>query len=510
MSGEIVDLSRRSEHPALSAEVLVIGSGPGGATAARVLAEAGREVVLIDEGGDYTGLELTQRDGAMFDQLYADRGGRMTSDLSIAILQGRVLGGGAVINSCDVVPFPAGVLEHWQRKYGLTDLTPATLAPYQKRALEDLSANLIQEAQLNESNRRLRAGAEKLGLRGHVMLHNRVGCAGLGTCMLGCPLGAKRNPRMVAIPKALAAGARVFTRARALVIEDPRAELKTVRVVVLDERGYHPRYRFDLRARHVIVAANSIGSSELLLRSGIGNEHVGRHLSLQPQLPVVALFDQPIRAYDGIPQAYAVTEHEVEHHPDHGLWGYRIEAQFATPGNVASLLPLVGAAGKDTMALYDRMAAALVLVPDEPTGSVRVGESPGRPVVDYPHAESHKQRLREGVKLAARIYFAAGARRVMLPTVPPVVFDGEADLARADSLRFQPATAAMVSAHQQGAVRFSPSAKSGASDPDGQVYGTRGIYVFDTSGFPTSASSHPMAPIITMSHYLSAKLLSRL
>lgn len=510
MSGEIVDLSRRTEHPDLAVEVLVIGSGPGGATAARVLAEAGREVVLLDEGGDYTGLDLTQRDGAMFDQLYAERGGRMTSDLSIAILQGRVLGGGAVINSCDVVPFPDGVLEHWQKKYGLGELSPSTLAPYQKRALDDLSANFIQEAQLNEANRRLRAGAEKLGLRGYVMRHNRVGCAGLGTCMLGCPVNAKRNPRMVAIPRALAAGARVFIRGRALVLEDARAELKTVRVVALDGRGYHPRYLFQIRAKRVIVAANSIGSAELLLRSGVGNELVGRHLSLQPQIPVVAIFDQPIRAYDGIPQAYAVTEHENEHHPEHGLWGFRVEAQFATPGNVASLLPLVGPLGKDTMALYDRMAAALVLVPDEPTGRVRVGESPGRPIVEYRHAESHKQRLREGIAVAARIYFAAGARRVMVPTVPPLVFDREADVARAHSLRLEPATASMVSAHQQGAVRFSPSARTGAADPDGQVYGTRGVYVFDTSGFPTTASSHPMAPIITMSHYLSAKLLSRL
>jgi len=510
MSGDIIDLSKEPVPRGLTAEIVVIGSGCGGATAARVLAEAGHDVVVLEEGGDYTGLQLTQRGGAMYDQLYMERGGRSTSDLGITVLQGRVLGGGGVINASDVVPIPDGVLEFWQKKHGLVELTPSSLAPYQKRALEDLSANRIQEKQINEANRRLRHGADALGLRGYVMLTNRVGCVGLGTCLLGCPLNAKRNPRFVAIPNAQAAGARFFTRVRAVTIENSHAELKTIHAVTLDERGYHPRTRFDLHAKIVIVAANAVGTAELLLRSGIGNEHVGRNLTLQPQLPVTAVFDEKLDAFDGIPQAYAITEYEQEHHPDFGLWGFRIEAVMGTPGNVASLLPLAGPAGKDLMKLYDHIAASLVLVPDEPSGTVRVGDSPGRPVIDYRHAENHKQRIREGIKAAARVYLAAGAKRVLVPSIPPLVIEKEADVAKADNLSFAPATAPFLSAHQQGSVRMSHSPRTGAADPDGQVYGTRGVYVFDSSGFPSSSSSHTMTPIITMSHYLSAKLAARL
>lgn len=510
MSGDIIDLSRVAVPEDLSCEVLVIGSGCGGATAARVLAESGRDVIVLEEGKDFTGLDLTQRDGAMYDQLYMERGGRVTSDLSITVLQGRALGGGGVINASDVVPIPDGVLEHWVEKHGLTELSPSALAPHKAAALADLSASRIEEKQINRANRLLRAGAEKLGMAGDVMLHNRVGCVGLGTCLLGCPLNAKKNPRFVAIPSAMEKGARFFTRARALLIENARGEMKVVRGVTLDERGYHPRHPFSIRAQVVIVAANAVGTAELLLRSGLGNQHVGRNLMLQPQLPVTALFAEKVDAFDGIPQAYAVTQFEQEHHPEHGLWGFRIEPVMGTPGNVASLLPLTGQLGKELMAQYAHIAASLLLVPDEPSGVVRAGDSPGRPIIDYHHAENHKQRLREAVKAAARIYLAAGAKRVLVPTVPPLVIESEADLGQADALSFAPATAPLLSAHQQGSVRMSHSPRTGAADPAGQVYGTRDVYVFDSSGFPSSASSHTMTPIITISRYLSAQLAAKL
>ena len=73
------------------------------------------------EGGDFTGRQLNQRD-AMYDQLYMDRGGRATEDLSITVLQGRVLGGGGVINLGDVVPVTDGVLNVWRERFGLASL----------------------------------------------------------------------------------------------------------------------------------------------------------------------------------------------------------------------------------------------------------------------------------------------------------------------------------------------------------------------------------------------------
>lgn len=506
MIGAIVDLSQKTPPNETTVDYCIVGSGSGGATAAWELARAGKEVLVLEEGSDFTAGALTMRDG-MYDQLYMERGGRSTKDLAISVLQGRVLGGGGVINASDVVPIPPGVLRHWQSRYGLTELSPETIAPYEKLALDDLSANLPREDQINPNNMLLRQGTAAMGWRGEIMLHNRRGCVGFGKCLVGCPMDAKKNPRFVAIPAALAAGARFFLRARAVRIDGGSSELKTIRVRVLDSKGYHEGAEIVVRAKTVILAANAVASAQLLLRSGLGNEHVGKNLSLQPQLPVTALFEREVQLFRGIPQAYAVTEFEHLDHPEHGFWGFRIEAIGGTPGIVASVLPKLGHEGKSMMRLFPRMAASLLLVPDTGNGRVAL-ESSGRPLIEYTMPVEQKQRYRDAVKAAARIYFAAGAREVLVPLARPLVLRSERDLSQVDGVGFEPATAPFISAHQQGSVRMAPSPKLGAADPGGQVYGTRGIYVFDSSGFPTSASSHTMTPILTMSRYLTRRLLA--
>lgn len=503
MSGRILDASSEAMPSAIDCDVCVVGSGCGGATAAWELAKAGRDVVVLEEGGDYVGPALTMRD-EMYDQLYMERGGRATDDLAISVMQGRVLGGGGVINASDVVPIHDGVLRCWQKKYGLSDFSVETLDPFRRAALDDLTANV--PTTLNENNQLAQRGAKALGWRGEIMPHNRQGCVGLGKCMVGCRVGAKRNPRMVAIPGALAAGARFFLRARAVRIEGAGGALKTVRVRTLDAKGYHERGDAIVRAKIVVLAANAVASAELLLRSGLGNEHVGRHLSLQPQLPLTALFEHEVRGFRGIPQSFAVTEFEDLDDAEHGWWGFRIEPIFVTPGITATTLPKLGREGKETMALLPHLAASLLLVPDEGNGRVTLDR--GRARISYAIPDEQRRRYHAAVKAGARMYLAAGAKQVVVPTAKPLVIRGEGDLAKVDELGFAPATAPFISAHQQGTVRFAPNASDGGADPAGQVYGTRGVYVLDSSGFPTSSSSHTMTPILTISRYLARKLVA--
>ena len=507
---EIIDCSQPGfrAHD-LKCDVLVIGSGCGGATAARVLAEAGKDVVLVEEGGDFVGPErLTQRDMPMYDQIYAERGGRTNVDRTINILAGRVLGGGGVINACDVVPIHEETWNFWQRKHGFRGFSPAEMQPFLAMALDDLAANRIAESQVNRNNQILRRGAEALGWRGELMLHNRVNCQGLGSCLIGCPAGAKRNPRMVAIPAALAAGARVYVRARAREIRDPRQAVKRVAIETLDAKGYHPQQAFAIAAGAVVVAANPVGTVAILAGSGIGNALVGQHVSLQPQVPVVAMMPEPVNAYDGIPQSFALTHFE-RHDPDRGLSGFRVESIFGTPGVLGSLVSQPGPEGKALMARLPHVAASLVLVPDEAVGQIELG-SGGRPRVAYTLAAEWKTRARQAGRAAAEAYFAAGAELFVVPAAPPLILRSPADLPQIDRLTFDPGTISLISAHQQGGVRMGATPATSACDLGGQVWDTRHVYVMDGSVFPSTSSSHTMTPILTMAHALAARALPNL
>ncbi|MBM3290009.1 MAG: hypothetical protein FJY92_07650, partial [Candidatus Hydrogenedentes bacterium] len=206
---------------------------------------------------------------------------------------------------------------------------------------------------------------------------------------------------------------------------------------------------------------------------------------------------------------YAITEFEETDNAEHGLWGFRIEGIMGGPGISASLFPQTGLDGKELMSHYANFASALLLAPDDPVGEVKAGKS-GRPVVRYAQEDNHKARIRQAIKAAARVYLAAGARLVSVPVLPQVRIASEKDLDQVDAISFAPATASMISAHQQGGVRFASSPDRGGADPEGQVYGTRGVYVFDSAGFPSSSSSHTMTPIIAVSHHLSDALAAAL
>jgi len=155
------------------------------------------------------------------------------------------------------------------------------------------------------------------------------------------------------------------------------------------------------------------------------------------------------------------------------------------------------------------MAASLLLVPDRPSGQVEVARD-GRLTIRYEQRPDHQQRLRDASENAAKVYLEAGAREVLVPTVPAVFIRSAKDAKKAQEISFAPATAPMISAHQQGTVRFAASERDGGADLDGRVYGTKDVYVFDSSGYPTTASSHTMTPIISSSRMLTAKLLTRI
>ena len=108
-----------------SAEVCVIGSGAGGAVVAAELAAAGREVVLLEQGGYHTPNDFDQREEHMLPMLFENAGMSTTEDGAVGILHGRCVGGSTVHNLAYCFRAPDPILALWEQEHEVRELAAA-------------------------------------------------------------------------------------------------------------------------------------------------------------------------------------------------------------------------------------------------------------------------------------------------------------------------------------------------------------------------------------------------
>ena len=126
-------------------------------------------------------------------------------------------------------------------------------------------------------------------------------CAQWGSCMQGCPEGAKASTDITHWPEAIEHGARVITGARVTRVIMGANRLATG-AEYIDRAGAAHR----LEAGVIVLAANAIGTARLLLMSaddefpdGLANSSglVGRRLMMHPFAVVTGVFDQFLQTW---------------------------------------------------------------------------------------------------------------------------------------------------------------------------------------------------------------------
>jgi choline dehydrogenase-like flavoprotein len=481
----------------LRTDVCVIGSGAGGGVATGILAELGREVVVLEEGPAVTKADFNQRDGDMYPLLYRDGGNQTTVDGGISVVQGRAVGGSTVVNMADVVPIPREIAEYWRDHHGLSRYSIERILEVGEACAQALGTNTIPEPSLNRNNALLLQGGRAIGLDGGTFRHNRVGCVGAGACMIGCAYDAKRSVALTWIPDAVATG-RVMVQADARVEGLEWSGDRIVAAVghVINQADQRPLGAFRVEADRFVLAAGAIHSPLLLQASGLGGSQVGRNLILQPQAPVAATFADPVVAFRGVPQSSFLDSEEIKSR-ETGLGGYRLEGIFATPAMTAATWGVHGAYVHEVMTKYAHTAGCLCLVPDEPTGTVTRLDN-GRPKIEPRYDRAWTQTLMTAIHTAARVYLAAGAEQVLLPFAGATPARSEADLDQFEQFEISPNRLPMLSAHPQGSCRMGPDPATSVVGLDMRLHGVKNLQVLDASVFPTSSSSHTMIPTMTM------------
>ena len=442
----------------------MVGSGAGGGAAAAVLAGAGHDVIILEAGPylgppDFDGAEL-----AALERMYLDGGAAATTDQSVGILAGACLGGGTVVNYTTSFRTPDAVREEWGGPFATEAFTRSLDAVWER-----LGAN-TDHNRVPAREERVRQGLERLGWHVDEMPRDVRGCEQghvCGYCPFGCRLGAKQSSDRTWLVDAQRDGARILVGARAeLIAPGPRVEAGAVTV----------------RARAVVVACGAVNTPALLLRSGLGNDRVGRNLFLHPVGGALGFFDDEIRPWAGTMQALYSDELADL---DSGF-GVRFETTATHPGFAAAFLPWTGAEAHRELMLGLPHAAPLgALLRDRDGGRVKVRRD-GSPAVRYRLSEYDARHLRAGIDGAVRILEAAGARRTV--TSEPSLF----------------------SFHQMGTAGMGASPESSACDWEGRLRGAPDVVVCDGSAFPSASGVNPMITISAVAHMNASALASRL
>src|SRR5258708_3098800 len=172
--------------------------------------------------------------------------------------------------------------------------------------------------------------------------------------------------------------------------------------------GGEKTYKVTVRGRAGIVAAGSIHSPAVLIRSGLENRHIGRHLYLHPVSTITGIYPEKVYPWQGVMQSAYSREYA---HLD-GNYGYVLEVPPVHPGLIGLSTPWYSAREyREQIAQAANFATIIVLTRDKGEGTVTVDRD-GEPVIDYVVSIYDRKHLLHGLRQAARIHFAAGAKTV--------------------------------------------------------------------------------------------------
>jgi choline dehydrogenase-like flavoprotein len=487
----------------LDCDLVVIGSGAGGGVVAGELAAAGKSVIVLEQGGYYNEADYNQLELDMLSRLYLDGGATSTKDRSLTILAGGCLGGGTVVNYTTAFRTPDRVREEWARNFGL----PGFLSAEYDQSMDAVSARINVNRQHNRPSCReelMARGLTQLGYHLDAMPRNVTDCtqdAMCGFCGLGCQHGHKQSTLKTYLQDAYDHGARIVVGANAdhVLIAQGRAVGVAATVRAADGQTR----RLTVRAKAVVAACGAIRTPALLLRSGLRNPHIGRHLSLHPVSGIWGIFDQQVQPWIGAMQAL-YSDQMVD--MDGSGYGAKFETAPVHPS-----LPMLGfpwESGrqfKRLMTNFPHMSVLGVLLRDRDGGRITINRQ-GLPVIDYRISAYDSGHMRRGLREAAQVLVAAGARELFTGQARWVNHrPGGADtvddfMRRIDAVGYGPNRMAMLTFHQMATCRMGSDPRMAVIDGQNQSHAVRGLFVADASAFPTASGVNPMLTIMAIAH----------
>ena len=478
-------------------DVVVVGSGPGGATVARALAAAGADVVVVEAGPWVQPHEFSTDALRSISTLYTDGGFTFTRGRpSMQVLSGRALGGTSVVNSAICWRLPRHVYHEW-----VTD-DPALADRLDWEELDQAGSEVERvlgvgptEPMVAGANNLLMArGARRLGLDHRPTRRNVVGCQGSARCNQGCPTGAKLSMDRGMLPEAVADGARIVTSVQ--VNRILRSAGAAVGVAGTAAGGGQVRVE---AGDAVVIAAGAIHTPVLLLKNRIAEGPVGQRLQCHPGLTVAGRFDEPVHQWRGATQGHEVT----------GLLAQRIklEALALDPQLLAARLDRLGSALTEEIGRLSHWATWDAAIRSSSLGSV----APGRkgPKIRFTLDAQDVGRIRKAVCVLGRLFLAAGAVEVA-----PGVAGFDRRVVDEDALHrleaegpSDPRAYRLAVSHLFGTCRLGSDPRTSVVGPDFRHHVVDRLHVADASVLPTNLGVNPQITIMAMASVCARRII---
>ena len=468
----------------LSCDVLVIGSGAGGASVAATLAAANVDVLIVEEGpyvrADEAPTTLSESMPALW------RGAGLTATLGatpIAFAEGRCVGGGTEINSGIFQPAPDVVVEQWSRTNGLAALTPQGLVPYFARAAAAVHASATAGPGGPPTAQLQRAG-ETMGWQVTPLERARREGPASRHRISGMADGTKQSMTMTLLPKAFGHGARLLPRCRIHHLQRQGRRVVAATAVAADQAGLC--HRVTISASTVFMCAGATQTPALLQRSRIGR-NIGATLQIHPTVRVLARFPEPVDAARHHLPLVAITEFSPE---------------LRLGGSVFTLATF-------GLSLAEDWAMRGVMLPDHryfsiyyamirPDGVGRVRSVPGlvEPVVSYRLTERDWWRLGQGLERLSRGLFGAGAVEIVPSIRRHPGWKTPAELQAHPPIALPRSATALMTVHLFGSCPMGGDAALFPVDDQGRLRDTDNVFVADASALPGAPGVNPQATIM--------------
>jgi choline dehydrogenase-like flavoprotein len=509
-AGEILHGRHLGDRFEAECDVLVVGSGAGGSVIATTLAEAGKRVIVLEEGPHYRPEQINRmRPTEVMRRLWREAG--MLSAVGVgqtpilAVTVGRNVGGSSVHTGGVCFRVPGSIHREWDREHGMPELSEKAFEKAYEEVERRMQVEEVLPAARSGSTARFVEGARALGVEMHNLRRNTHGCEGNARCNFGCPRLAKQSVDISYLPTAVAHGATIIADAlveRVLFEGDRAAGVEGVFL------GGHPVTRsttkkpFSIRAGTVVIAGGTLHSPLLLMESGIGSKHLGRHITLHPSVRVGAIFPDRMAGWDGALQSVYSDHYERE--------GITLVGVY-TPVNVlAAGFPGVGPGHRRYVQQMPNFGVFGGLVHDEGGGVLRPPVIGREGLLTYDMAPRDLLRMRRTMTILGEMAFAAGATEVHLPVFGSPAMKDVTTLRTFEHEPLDPRRIESVSFHPLGSARMANDPRRGVVAPSGEVYGTRELYVADGSVLPSSIGVNSQEPIMAMATRIAWGLCDRL